>query len=176
MQVVITGLKTTLSDDFKKLAEKKLLRFDRFFGGDVLADLKVIVEKNSECVEITIHHKGRVYRTESSSEDMNKSLDIALDLLFRKIEKNKTRLERSFRGAVFEVDDKEKIDYQNKEDAYSIIKTKTFAVKPMDVQEAILQMNMVGHHFFMFRNQETNEINVVYKRKNNTYGLLEPEC
>lgn len=173
MNVIITDLKARVSDDFKRLAEKKLSRFDRIFGEEATANVKVTVEKNSQCVEITVRHNGRVYRTESVSESMNKSLDTALDLLARKIEKNKTKLEKSFRDSQPGTFDE--LEEKTKTDSYEIIKRKAFIVKPMSVQEAILQMNLVGHQFFMFRNQDTNEINVVYKRKDNTYGLLEPE-
>lgn len=174
MEVIITDLKTRLSDDFKHLAEKKLSKFDRIFGEGATAKVKVTVEKNTECVEITINHNGRIYRTENISDDMNKSLDIALDLLSRKIEKNKTKLERSFRDNLSYTSPGD-IDEDKNKETYSVIKKKVFTVKPMSVEEAILQMNLVGHQFFMFRDQDTNEINVVYKRKNNTYGLLEPE-
>ena len=174
MDVRITDLKAKLSDNFKNLAEKKLARFDRIFGGGTTANVKVSVEKNAERVEITIHHNGRVYRTESVSEDINKSLDLSLDLLHRKLEKNKTKLERSFRDNLDDVGFYEE-DEPEVDEPYKIIKRKVFTVKPMSIEEAILQMNLVGHQFFMFRSQDTNEINVVYKRKNNTYGLLEPE-
>ncbi len=173
MNVIITDLKARVSDDFKQLVEKKLSRFDRIFGEEATANVKVTVEKNSQCVEITVRHNGRVYRTESVSESMNKSLDTALDLLARKIEKNKTKLERLFRGSqpgTFAEPEEEA-----ETDSYEIIKRKAFIVKPMSAQEAILQMNLVGHQFFMFRDQDTNEINVVYRRKDGTYGLLEPE-
>lgn len=178
MEFVITELKTKLSEDFKNLVEKKLLRFDRFFGEDTVANIKATVEKNLERLEITIHHEGRIYRTESTSESLNKSLDIALDLLARKIEKNKTKLERSFRDAIpnFTEESMEIDDYtENRKEEYKVTKRKAFPVKPMSTEEAILQMNLVGHQFFIFRDQVTNEINLVYKRKNNTYGLIEPE-
>lgn len=175
MEIVITELKVKLSEEFKKLVEKKLSKFDRFFGEGTVANVKATVERNLECLEITVHHEGRVYRTESISEDLNKSLDIALDLLARKIEKNKTKLEKSFRDHVLDFNDSisETNEYDDNEE-YKVTKVKTFPVKPMSIEEAILQMNLVGHQFFIFRNQTTNEINLVYKRKNNTYGLIEP--
>lgn len=172
MKVIMTDLKTNLSEEFRNLVQKKLSRFDRVFGDDTVANVKVTAERNSERVEITIHHKGRVYRTENSSDDRNKSLDVALDLLSRKLNKNKTKLEKSLREGIPDLSIEE---IKEVESPYSVIKRKTFSIKPMSVEEAILQMNLVGHQFFMFRDQETNEINVVYKRKNGTYGLIEPE-
>lgn len=178
MEFVVTELKTKLSEDFKNLVAKKLSRFDRFFGEGTVANVKVTVEKNLECMEITIHHEGRVYRTESISDSLYKSLDIALDLLARKIEKNKTKLEKSFRNAIPELteEDTESSSYGDSDkEEYKITKRKSFPVKPMSKEEAILQMNLVGHQFFIFRDQATNEMNLIYRRKNNTYGLIEPE-
>ena len=174
MEVVITDLKAKLSDNFKELAEKKISRFDRMFGEGAKAYVKVTVEKNFERVEVTINHNGRIYRAENASDDMNKSLDIALDRLLSQIHKNKTRLERSFRDNLSSFVPEEDVEEENDE-LFTITRRKVFTVKPMSVEEAILQMNLVGHQFFMFRDEETNEINVVYKRKNDTYGVLEPE-
>lgn len=175
MDINIIDLNANLNDSFKQLAEKKINRFERIFGENTAANIKVKAEKSSEKVEITIKHNGIVYRTESESDDKNKALDITLDLLARKIDKHKTKIEKSFRTAIPENFSDFIPEKGTEKNLYSVTRSKTFPVKPMSVEEAILQMNLVGHRFFMFRNQDTNEINVVYKRKNETYGLLEPE-
>lgn len=175
MEINIIDLNANLNEGFKELAEKKINRFENIFGKNSVATLKVKSEKNSEKVEITIKYEGRIYRTENESDDKNKSLDLSLDLLARKIDKHKTKIEKSFRTAIPENFSDFVPEENIEKDHYSVTRVKTFPIKPMSIEEAILQMNLVGHKFFMFRNQDSNEINVIYKRKNETYGLLVPE-
>lgn len=175
MNIIITGRKVALKDSFKELVERKLSRFDRMFNDEAHAAVTVTVEKNRETVEITIKHSGLVYRAEDTSLSMFDSLDKVLESLGRQFRKHKSKLEKRLRNCYiqehlsFDADDVE-------EDDYKIVRTKRFPVKPLDLDEAILQMNMVGHQFFMFRNQDTDEVNVVYRRKNGSYGVLEPEA
>ena len=130
-------------------------------------------------MEVTIRDNGMMYRAESTALEMNDALDAVVDILGGQIRKNKTKLSKKIRPESFEqYFDAEPTgydDYTLEDEDYVVFRTKTFSVKPLSVEEAILQMNMIGHEFFMFRNANTNEINVVYKRKNGTYGLLEPE-
>lgn len=172
MKITITGRKVNLRDSFKEKVEKKLLKFNKFFGDDADAGVTVSVGKNRQTVEITIKDaNGYIYRAEETSIEMEEALDKVVDRIAGQIRKNKTRLERKIKTSdfsVFEADEEEEIEF-------NIVKSKHFTVKPMDVEEAILQMNLLGHMFYMFRNMDTNEVNVVYRRKDGDYGLLEAE-
>lgn len=177
MKITITGRKVTLRNHFKERVEKKLSKFNRIFGEDAVANVTVTMEKNRQTVEVTIRQGGMVYRAENTSLEMNDALDEVIAALGRQIRKNKTRLEKKVRSGV--LDDfiaQETIASEEPEETeYQIVRSKHFPVKPLDAEEAILQMNMVGHQFYMYRNASTGEINVVYRRKDGTYGLLEPE-
>ena len=177
MKIAITSRKVNLRDNLKERVEKKLSKFNRIFDEDAQANVTVTLEKNRQTVEVTIRQNGMVYRAEQTAEEMNDALDAVVDVLGRQIRKNKCRLEKKMRAAV--LDDflaQEELDEDDMEEKeYEVVRSKRFPVKPLDVEEAILQMNMVGHQFYMYRNAETGEINVVYKRKDGTYGLLEPE-
>ncbi len=174
MDVKLNSLKAHISEQFEKLVEKKLARFDNIFGKDTPANVKVTIEKHCQNLEITIHHKSIIYRAEGKSEDINKSLDIALNLISKNIEKHKTKLARSRHLDILDFIEYQEDNLEDKNEEYKITKRKTFTVKPLSTEEAILQMNLLGHHFFIFRNQNTNEINLIYRRKNETYGLIEP--
>lgn len=178
MKIAITSRKVNLRDNFKERVEKKLSKFNRIFDEDAQANVTVTLEKNRQTVEVTIRQNGMVYRAEQTAEEMNDALDAVVDVLGRQIRKNKCRLEKKMRAAVLDdfLAQEEFLDADDMEEKeYEIVRSKRFPVKPLDVEEAILQMNMVGHQFYMYRNAETGEINVVYKRKDGTYGLLEPE-
>ena len=172
MQVNFTARKIVLDDDFKTLVEKKLSKFDRIFGDEAQSYVTVIKGKNWETVEIMVKHRGMLFRAERSADEKQAAFDEAMDILSRQIRKNKTRLEKKIHSAsiaeLFPQESEEEMEF-------NVVKTKTFPVKPMDVEEAILQMNLIGHQFYMFRNAKTNDINVVYKRKDGNYGVLEPE-
>lgn len=174
MKVIITGRKVTLRDSFKEMANKKLSKFDRIFGEDTIANVTVTLERKVQRVEITIRYNGKIYRAESDTSDMNESLDHAVDAIGGQIRKNKSRLEKQLRSGV--IDEHLPGWSENEQEAdYEIVRSKKFEVKPLTEEEAILQMNLVGHQFYLFINSETNEINVVYKRKNGQYGLLQPK-
>ena len=178
MKITITGRKVNLRDSFKELVNKKLSKFEKFFGDDADANVTVTLEKNRQTVEITVRSKGYIYRAEQTSEDMNDALDTAVDRLAGQIRKNKTRLDKRLKSekplSAFEPLEADQPEVEEESD-FQIIRSKKFQVSPMDIDEAILQMNMLGHEFFMFRNDFTNEINVVYRRHDGNYGLLEPE-
>ncbi len=177
MKITITGRKVNLRDNFKERVEKKLGKFNRIFGDDAQANVTVTMEKNRQTVEVTIKSNGIVYRAENTALEMNDALDAVVNILGRQIRKNKTRLAKKLREG--SLDDylakEEDASEQVEEDTYELVKTKNIPVKPLAVEEAILQMNMVGHKFFMFRNAETSEINVVYCRDDGKYGLLIPD-
>lgn len=176
MNIAITARKTTIRDSFKERVEKKLAKFNRFFGEDAKAVVTVTNEGERETVEVTIQSKGMFYRAERTTGDRFDSLEAVIDILFRQIVKNKDKLSKSLRDTAFDsinLEAGEEQDYVDGSD-YEIGRVKRFVMRPMDVNEAILQMNMLGHEFFVFLNAETNETNVVYKRNNGSYGVLEP--
>ena len=174
MKITYTARKVNLKDNFKELCEKKLAKFQKIFSEDAEASVVVTLYKNRQTVEVTVKDNDMVFRAEDTQDEMNDALDKVVDILGRQMRKNKTRLARRLRDntadfAVLlpeeDIEDEQEVD----------IRTKTIPIKPVSVEEAILQMNMLDHDFFVFINAETDETNVVYKRKNNTYGLLEPE-
>lgn len=178
MKYNIIGRKVNLKDNFKERVYKKLGKFERIYSDDAEATVTVTLEKNRQTVEVTIRDNGMMYRAESTALEMNDALDAVVDILGGQIRKNKAKLSKKMKPDSFEQYFAEEGDFEEEtmeDEDYVVVKTKTFSVKPLSVEEAILQMNMIGHEFFMFRNASSNEINVVYKRKNGTYGLLEPE-
>lgn len=177
MKVTITGRKVNLRDNFKELATKKLARFDRIFDADADAHVVVTVEHNRQTVEITIRQRGMIYRAEATEFEMNDALDRVISALGRQIRKNKTKLEKQIHSGAIDqyIEEYTYTDAVEEVNEFEVVKSKKFFVNPLSVDEAILQMNLLGHQFFMFRNADTEEINVVYKRDNGGYGLLEPE-
>ena len=173
MNITITGRKVSLKDSFKERVEKKLAKFDRFFGDDAAANVTVTLEKNRQTVEVTVKHGGMIFRAEETAFEMEDALDNVVDSLLRQFRKNKTRLEKRMYNNAF---DNFPLQEKEEEYDYTLVRTKRFPIKPLDTDEAILQMNMLGHQFFMFRNANTGEINVVYRRKDGNYGILEPEA
>ena len=171
MNIVITARKTTVKDSFKERIEKKLAKFDRFFD-DATATVVVTNEKDRETVEITIQSMGMFFRAEKTTGDRIDSLESVTDSLMKQIIRNKSKLQKKFRSPAFVEPIAEPL-YE--EENPQVAKVKTFPVKPMPVEEAILQMNLLGHTFFIFRNADSGEINVVYSRRNGDYGLLVPE-
>jgi len=173
MQVNITAIKTTIKPSFKEKAEKKMQKFDRFFNGDTEALLKVTRDNGQETVEITIAYRGMIYRAQRSAEDRNEALDYVVDALFKQIVKNKRRLEKTLDKTAFVDIEASGAEADVPEDFFEIARTKRFAVKAMDVSEAILQMNMLGHSFFAFLNADDGLVNIAYKRERGDYGLIE---
>lgn len=173
MKVNITARKTTVKDSFRDKVEKKLIKFSRFFDDDAVAAVVVSNEGERETVEVTINSRGMIFRSEKTTEDRFDSLEAVCDVLFKQIAKNKDKLVSRVREKAFEnLLPEDWVD--EAESAYNIVKHKKFPVHPMSVEEAILQMNMLGHQFFMFENGDTGEINIVYSRHGNSYGLIEP--
>ena len=177
MKITYTARKVNLRDNFKERVEKKLSKFKKIFSEDAVANVVVTLEKNRQTVEITIRDNRMVYRAESTQPEMNDALDRVIDILMRQIRKNKTRLEKRIKSGggldalTAELPEQEA---QEPEDEYKVVRKKHILVKPISVDEAILEMNMVSHDFFMFINAETDEVNVVYKREDGNYGVLEP--
>ncbi len=171
MNITIIGRKCTPRESFRARAEEKLRKVERFFGPDATAKITATVEKNVKICEITLTKKNMIFRAQERSDDLEESLDKCVDSLIRQIRKNKTRLERKLRDVSFDDVLADVVD----EDEIEVVRTKTVVLKPESVEEAILQMNLLGHLFYMFRNAETDEICVVYKRNDGGYGLMEPD-
>ena len=177
MKITYTARKVNLRDNFKDRVENKLAKFKKIFSEDAIANVVVTLEKNRQTVEITIRDNRMVYRAESTMPEMNDALDRVIDILMRQIRKNKTRLEKRIKtGGSLDALTAElpAQEAEEPEDDYKVVRKKQILIKPISVEEAILEMNMISHDFFMFINAETDEVNVVYKRENGDYGLLEP--
>lgn len=172
MKITVIGRKCTPRDSFKEHAEKKLSKIDRFFGDSATAKVTATVEKSSQTVEITVINEGMIFRAQSKAENMNESLDNCVDLLIRQIRKNKTKLEKRLRAGAFEGYQDAEIE---EEPEFELVRTKSIPIKPQSVDEAILQMNLLGHQFYMFRNSANESVAVVYRRADGGYGLIEPE-
>ncbi len=174
MKITITGRKCSPRDSFKERAEKKLAKVERFFGAEAEAKVTATVEKSSQSVEITVINNGMIFRAQERAENMNDALDRCVDSLIRQIRKNKTRVEKKLRSGAF--DDINAYEEPVAEEVdFDVVRTKTVSLKPQSVDEAILQMNMLGHQFYVFLNSDNDSINVVYRRSDSGYGLIAPE-
>lgn len=179
MMYNIRGQRFQVTDALRDYVEKKLSRLERYFETPVASEISVTlsVTKGQHTVEVTIPLVGVMLRAEEKSEDMYASIDVVVDKLERQIRKHKTKVNRKFRQgsgvrALFR-EEGSAVSVLDEEDELELVRTKRFTLKPMDVEEAILQMNMVGHNFFVFANVDNEEVNVVYKRSDGKYGLIE---
>ena len=179
MKFTFTCKKIALNDSIKDYAEKKISKLDRYFPEEADAFVTFAVEKKNRCVvELTIRAaNGTLFRaqTEDPDGDMRGAIDEATTQIERKIRKNKTRLAKNLRAEAVLPELPEEFE-AHEEGAFDIVRTKRFTVKPMGVEEAILQMNLLGHSFFVFRNTDAlDAICVVYRRNNGGYGLIETQ-
>ncbi len=172
MKVNIIGRQMNVWDDMKKIIEDKLKKFDKYFSDECTATATLSCKHNQKCLEITIVSSGTIFRSEVEDETFRNALDRAVYLIERQIRKNKTRLERRLKSGAFESGIIETGEDFEEETEFNI-RRKSFSIKPMSVEEAIMQMNLLGHEFFVFRDAQSEEICVVYKRHGNTYGLIE---
>lgn len=171
MKLQITAKKMQVPQTFNEYADKKLTKLDRFFGDEADAKLTVSAFKDDIVIELTVKYENLIFRAEQRAKDKNDALDACVDKIIRQIRKNKTKVEKRLKANAFDVQDSETVEEQSR---YEIIKRKKFTLRPMNEEEAILQMNMLDHNFFMFKNGDTGEINVVYKRGDGNYAILEP--
>jgi putative sigma-54 modulation protein len=174
MKVTVTGKNIEMTQALRNIVEKKLSRLDRYFEPEVSAHATMSVEKNRHRIEVTIPFNGVILRGEVVNDDMYASIDLVLDKIEGQIRKQKTKLERRIHS------DSVRFQYipevvEDEGTEPKIVKTKRFAFKPMSTEEAVLQMELLGHNFFVYQNAESDEVNVVYKRKDGNYGLIEPE-
>lgn len=176
MKVTIVAKNVEVTPALKEMVEKKISKLDKYFEPNVEAKATLSVQKNRQIFEVTIPFNGIILRREESSDDMYKSIDIVEEKLQRQIRKQKTKLSRKNTGGSLRYPDfvpgevKDEIENTSK-----VVKTKNFSVKPMSREEAILQLEMLGHNFFVYEDSESNNINVLYKRNDGNYGLIEPE-
>ena len=172
MKITTIARHITLRDSLRELTEKKLSKLDRYFGEDTTAYVTFRTRRDMKIVEITITYNGTLFRSEEEEDSFQTALERAIDTLEGQIRKNKTRLERRIREGAFirSVDEAEP-----PEEDTAVIRKKTFAMKPMTAEEAILQMNLLEHMFFVFTDAETEKTAVVYRRNDGGYGLILPE-
>ena len=174
MRFIITGRNIDVTEGLRSAVEEKLGKLDRFFAPETEVNVTLSVEKERQKIEVTIPVKGNIIRSEQVSSDMYVSIDLVEEVIERQLKKYKNKIiDKHQNEAAFA---KEFIDndYEPTDDV-KIIRTKRFGIKPMDPEEACVQMELLGHDFFVFVNAEDDNVNVVYKRKGNTYGLIEPE-
>ena len=174
MQYIISGKNIDVTEGLKAAVQEKLGKLERYFNDSTEVHVTMSVEKERQKIEVTIPVKGSVIRAEEVSDDMYVSIDLVEEVIERQLRKYKTKIVNKQQGTgnfqkTFVED-----DFIEDEDV-KIIRTKRFGIKPMYPEDACVQMELLGHNFFVFRNAETDEVNVVYKRKGNTYGLIEPE-
>ncbi len=173
MKITITAKKMQIPQNFTEYAESKInSKLSKFFGDE--ADAKIVMSevKNNIILELTVKYNSMIYRAERSAEDKHVALDDAIDKIIRQIRKNKTKIEKKLKDTAFKDSFAEPVD---EAPDYEIIKHKKFKMRPMDIEEAILQMNLLSHEFFMFINAQTGQINVVYLRDDGKYAVLEPD-
>jgi len=180
MNFIFAEKKLNLSDELKDYARKKLSKLDKYFKTDSTVHLTPRLERGFHLLEVTVKHDHMLFRSSEKSNDMYAAIDSAVASIDRQIRKNKTRLEKRLRAGAF---DKEAAAYSNntggadpieEEHEFKIIRTKRFSVKPMTPEEAILQMNLLGHNFFVFKSMENEKLfSLVYKRSDGGYGLIE---
>lgn len=174
MRITISGRNIEITEGLRSAVEEKLGKLEKYFTPETDIFVTLSVEKERQKIEVTIPVKGNIIRSEQVSNDMYVSIDLVEEIIERQLKKYKNKLIAQKQNATsFK---KEFLDKESDaDDEIKIIRTKRFGMKPMYPEDACVQMELLGHDFFVFRNAETDEVNVVYKRKANTYGLIEPE-
>lgn len=173
MKIVVRGKNFEVTNALKEWVEKKIGKVEKYFDNIEEAQVKLVVDGDRHRAEVTIPLDGIVLRGEEETGDMYASIDNVIDKMERQIEKYKTRIDRRLKNESVRdlIPERNGRGYEEPK----VVRTKRFAVKPMPVDEAIMQMNLIGHNFFVFRNADTEEVNVVYLRNDGNYGLIEPE-
>jgi len=176
MKFVIVGKNIDVTPGLKQAVEEKIGKLEKYFTQDTEVHVTLSVEKDRHKIEVTIPVKGSIIRSEQVSNDMYVSIDLVEEIIERQLKKYKTKIidKEQEAGQSFKQEYIER-DYQD-DDEIKIVRSKRFGIKPMYPEDACVQMELLGHNFYVFRNAETEEVNVVYKRKGNTYGLIEPEA
>ncbi|MBR2256753.1 MAG: ribosome-associated translation inhibitor RaiA [Blautia sp.] len=174
MNFIISGKNLTVSEGLRAAIEEKLGKLERYFRPETEVIVTLSVEKERQKIEVTIPVKGGIIRSEQVSNDMYVSIDLVEEVIERQLRRYKTKIvDRKQSPGVFQPEYLEQ-DYEEDEEI-KIIRSKKFDIKPMYPEDACLEMELLGHSFYVFNNAETDQVNVVYKRKGNTYGLIEPD-
>ena len=172
MKITIVGRQMNVFEDTKAMIEKKLAKLDKFFkDGTAEAVVTLSRKRNTSTLEVTINASGTLFRSEVDADDFRDAMDVTVDRIERQIRKNKTRLAKKLRETAF-IPEPLPIEEEVEEDPGLIIRVKQFEYHPMTAEEAIMQMNLLGHEFFVFKEDDTEKVCVVYKRHDNTYGLI----
>jgi len=180
MKTIIAGKNIAVTEGLKIAVENKIGKLEKFFDKEI--ELYVTLEvlknpqiKDNQIIEATVNINGTIIRAEEATVDMYSSIDLVVDKLAQQITKHKKKLEKKHKNQNHIRFDEIPEDFDEDDEEKLIVKTKRFEVRPMDYEEAILQMELLGHNFFLFANAETGESNVIYKRKDGNYGLIEPK-
>jgi putative sigma-54 modulation protein len=177
MKFTITEKKVQITDELREYAEKKIGKIDRLFKTESEAYVTYATERGRYIAEVTINNNGMFYRVSEATSDMQASIDSAVAAIERQIRKNKTRLEKRLRDGALDRDFSPPVRHDVPDDdeaEFSIVRTKMFPVKPMTPEEAVLQMNLLEHEFFVFKNQDRDDaFSIVYRRKQGDFGLIE---
>jgi putative sigma-54 modulation protein len=176
MKININGKGMKVGEQLQQRIEEKLGKFNRIFGNEAVANVKVRPEKDQKCIEVTLKIQNHFYRAETTAEDSFTALDMAVEVLEGQIRKHKTKIEKKIHDYAY-MKEYLKTEVPQPEESveeYKIIKRKSFDITPMDADEAVLQMEMLGHSFLLYLDAETEKVCVVYKRKDGNYGLIEP--
>ena len=174
MKYIIAGRNIEVTEGLKSAIYEKIGKLERYFTPDTTVYVTLSVQKDRQKIEVTIPVKGSLVRAEQESSDMYVSIDLVEEIIERQLKKYKRKLTEQQQAASFFKQDYIEKDYMDDEEI-KIIRTKKFDIKPMYPEDACIQMELLGHNFYVFCNAETDQVNVVYKRKGNTYGLIEPE-
>ena len=174
MKFIITGRNIDVTPGLKSAVEDKIGKLEKYFTPETEVHVTLSVEKDRQKIEVTIPVKGTVIRSEQISSDMYVSIDLVEEIIERQLKKYKNKLIERQQGSHYLKPEFMEKDYAE-DDEIKIVRTKKFDIKPMYAEDACIQMELTGHNFFVFCNAETDQVNVVYKRKGNTYGLIEPE-
>lgn len=179
MKFEIRGKHIEVTDALREYTTKRLSKLEKYLEDVKGIQVALSVEGDRHKVEVTIPLNGIILRGEEVSDDMYSSIDMVEEKLEKQIEKHKTKLYKHHRGAglkkALAEEIRQQLEINSVVEKYKVLRTKRFALKPMDEEEAIMQMNLLGHSFFVFFNSDTDEVNVVYRRKDGNFGLIEPE-
>ena len=175
MRFIISGKNIEITPGLRTAVESKLSKLEKYFTSETEVHVTLSVEKDRQKIEVTIPVKGSIIRSEQISNDMYVSIDLVEEIIERQLKKYKNKIIDKKQGAGNFKQEFVEREYVE-EDEIQIVKAKKFDIKPMYPEDACIQMELLGHNFFVFYNAETDKVNVVYKRKGNTYGIIEPEA
>ncbi len=176
MKFIIYGKNMHVSDNLKDMLKKKFSKFDRYFGEDTEVYATFSKEKNFQMLEVTIPLGRSVLRAEEKADDLVSAIELVMDKLEGQLRKHKTKIQKHYADDFkkYHLDEMDIVGDEDEDDDRKVVRTKKFPIKPMHIEEAAMQMDLLGHDFFVFLNAESNQVNVVYLRNDGNYGLIEP--